>query len=230
MMVSLMASNSFDDPPSTTKVYFETMVAKELHSDNSKMPNLAIFVTLILCSLFMISRPFELANISLPVLLFFAITIPIRLVIKRDQNIPFSVNFNHPLMSDVPVGKAEVFVWLQSDKKWVLLKDARVRLATNTLFGGLDLVYDDEDYTRIGHFTNKKKVTAQLRRSLALLNQAIILSSLCNDEDAEQSSITDDSERRQREKQESELLQRSWFEEEQEVEVEGPMAKFLNRE
>ena len=110
------------------------------------------------------------------------------------------------------------------------MKDARVRLATSPLLGGLDLVYDDEDYTRIGHFTDKKKTTTQLRRSIALLNQAIILSILCNDEDAEKSSITDDGERRQREKQESELLQRSWLEEEQEIEVEGPMAKFLNRE
>jgi len=230
MMVSLMASDSFDAPPSTTKVYFETMVAKELYSDNSKMPKLAIIVTLILCLLFVLSRPLEFANIVLPVLLFFAIVIPIILIIERDKNIPFSVNFNHPLMSDEPMGEAQVFVWLLSDKKWVLLKDARVRLAANTLLGGLDLVYDDEDYTRIGHFTNQKKVTAQLRRSLALLNQAIILSTLCNDDDAEESSITDDGERRQREKQESELLQRSWLEEEQEIEVEGPMAKFLNRE
>jgi hypothetical protein len=206
------------------------MAAKQLYSDNSKMPKLAIIVTLILCSLFVLSRPFELANIVLPVLLFFAIVIPIIMIIERDRNIPFSVNFNHPLMSDEPMGKAQVFVWLSSDKKWVLLKDTRVRLATNALLGGLDLVYDDEDYTRIGHFTVQKKVTAQFRRSLALLNQAIILSKLCNDDDVEQSSITDDGERRQREKQESELLQRSWLEEEQEIEVEGPMAKFLNRE
>jgi hypothetical protein len=230
MMVSLMASNSFDDPPSTTKVYFETMVAKELHRDNSKIPKLAIIVALVLCSLFVLLRPFELVNILLSVLLFFAITIPIISIIERDRKIPFSVNFNHPLMSDEAMGKAQVFVWLLSDEKWVLLQDVRVRLATNTLLGGLDLVYDDENYTRIGHFTAKKKVTAQLRRSLALLNQSIILSTLCNDEDAEQSSIADDGERRQREKQESELLQRSWLEEEQEIEVEGPMAKFLNRE
>ena len=229
-MVSLMASDSFAVPPSTTKVYFETMVAKELYSDNSKMPKLAIIITLILCSLFVLSRPLELANIVLPMLLFFAIVIPIILIIERDRNIPFSVNFNHPLMSDEPMGRAQVFVWLPSDKKWVLLKDARVRLATSPLLGGLDLVYDDEDYTRIGHFTDKKKTTTQLRRSIALLNQAIILSILCNDEDAEKSSITDDGERRQREKQESELLQRSWLEEEQEIEVEGPMAKFFNRE
>ena len=229
-MVSLMASDSFAVPPSTTKVYFETMVAKELYSDNSKMPKLAIIITLILCSLFVLSRPLELANIVLPMLLFFAIVIPIILIIERDRNIPFSVNFNHPLMSDEPMGRAQVFVWLPPDKKWVLLKDARVRLATSPLLGGLDLVYDDEDYTRIGHFTDKKKTTTQLRRSIALLNQAIILSILCNDEDAKKSSITDDGERRQREKQESELLQRSWLEEEQEIEVEGPMAKFLNRE
>jgi hypothetical protein len=230
MMVSLMASNSFNDPPSTTKVYFETMVAKQSYSNDSKMPKLAIIVTLILCSLFLLSRPFGLANAILPVLLFFAIATPLILIIERDRNIPFSVNFNHPLMSDEPMGKAQVFVWLPSDKKWVLLQEERVRLATSPLLGGLDLVYDDEDYTRIGHFTNKKKTTTQLRRSIALLNQAIILANLCNDEDAEESSITDDSERRQREKQESELLQRSWLEDEQEIEVEGPLAKFLNRE
>ena len=230
MMVSLMASDSFNDPPSTTKVYFETMVAKQSYSNNSKMPKLAIIVTLILCSLFLLSRPFELANAILPVVLFFAIATPIILIIERDRTIPFSVNFNHPLMSDEPMGKAQVFVWLPSDKKWVLLQEERVRLATSPLLGGLDLVYDDEDYTRIGHFTDKKKTTTQLRRSIALLNQAIILANLCNDEDAEESSITDDSERRQREKQESELLQRSWLEDEQEIEVEGPLAKFLNRE
>ena len=230
MMVSLMASDSFNDPPSTTKVYFETMVAKQSYSNDSKMPKLAIVVTLILCSLFLLSRPFDLANSILSIVLFFAIATPIILIIERDRNIPFSVNFNHPLMSDEPMGKAQVFVWLPSDKKWVLLQEERVRLATSPLLGGLDLVYDDEDYTRIGHFTDKKKTTTQLRRSLALLNQAIILANLCNDEDAEESSITDDSERRQREKQESELLQRSWLEDEQEIEVEGPLAKFLNRE
>ena len=63
-----------------------------------------------------------------------------------------------------------------------------------------------------------------------LLNQAIVLAKLFNEEDAEESSIADDSERRIREKQDSELLQRSWLEDEQEIEIEGPLAKFLNRE
>lgn len=128
------------------------------------------------------------------------------------------------------MGDAQVFVWLSQDKKWVLLQDSRVRLIDNILLGGFDLVYDDEEYTWIGHFTASRKITAKIRRSIVLLNQAIVLAKLFNEEDAEESSIADDSERRIREKQDSELLQRSWLEEEQEIEIEGPLAKFLNRE
>jgi len=150
--------------------------------------------------------------------------------VDRDKCIPFAVNFNHPLMSDEPMGKAQVFVWLEADKKWVLLQDSMVRVAENTLLGGLDLVYDNEVYSRIGHYLIRNKITAQIRRSLVLLNQAIVLANLSNQDDAEESSHTDDIERRKREKQDSELLQRSWLEEEQEIEVEGPLAKFINRE
>lgn len=128
------------------------------------------------------------------------------------------------------MGEAQVFVWLLQDKKWVLLQDSRVRLIDNILLGGFDLVYDDEEYTWIGHFTASRKITAKIRRSIVLLNQAIVLAKLFNEEDAEESSIADDSERRIREKQDSELLQRSWLEEEQEIEIEGPLAKFLSRE
>jgi hypothetical protein len=133
-------------------------------------------------------------------------------------------------MSDEPMGMAQVYVWLSEDNKWVLLQDSRVRLIENTLLGGFDLVYDDEDYSRVGHFTTNRKITAKIRRSMMLLNQAIVLANLSNQEDAEKSSITEDSERRIREKQESELLQRSWLEDEQEIEVEGPLAKFLSKE
>ena len=128
------------------------------------------------------------------------------------------------------MGEAQVFVWLSQDKKWVLLQYSRVRLIDNILLGGFDLVYDDEEYTWIGHFTASRKITAKIRRSIVLLNQAIVLAKLFNEEDAEESSIADDSERRIREKQDSELLQRSWLEDEQEIEIEGPLAKFLNRE
>ena len=74
------------------------------------------------------------------------------------------------------------------------------------------------------------KITTQIKRSLVLLNQAIVLSELSNQDDAEESSNADDIERRKREKQDSDLLQRSWLEEETEIEVEGPLAKFINRE
>ena len=225
-----MASNSFKEPPSTTKVYFETMIARKLYLDNSKKPKLAISAALIIGSIFLLSTSLTLEKTALLVMIFLTFSFSILSFINRDRNIPFAVNFNHPLMSDEPMGMAQVYVWLSEDNKWVLLQDSRVRLIENVLLGGFDLVYDDEDYSRVGHFTTNRKITAKIRRSMMLLNQAIVLANLSNQEDAEKSSVAEDSERRIREKQESELLQRSWLEEEQEIEIEGPLAKFLSKE
>ena len=225
-----MASNSFKEPPSTTIVYFETMIARQVYLDVSKKPKLAIIGGLIFCVIFLLSTPVNLEKTALLLLMFLAISLSLKSFVNKDRSIPFAVNFNHPLMSDEPLGEAQVFVWLMGDNKWVLLQESRVRLIDNTLFGGFDLVYDDEDYTRIGHFTASRKITAKITRSIMLLNQAIVLAKLSNEEDAVESSRVDDSERRIREKQESELLQRSWLEEEQEIVIEGPLAKFLSRE
>ena len=225
-----MASNSFKEPPSTTKIYFETMIARQVYFDISKKPKLAGIGCLIFCIIFLLSTPFNLEKTALVLMILLAILSSLKSFVNRDRSIPFAVNFNHPLMSDEPMGEAQVFVWLMEDKKWVLLQESRVRLIENTLLGGFDLVYDDEEYTRIGHFTSSRKITAKITRSIMLLNQAIILGKLSNEEDAEESSIADDGERRIREAQDSELLQRSWLEEEQEIEIEGPLAKFLSRE
>ena len=226
-----MASDSFDEPPSTTKKYFDTMIAKQVYFENSKKPKMAILFIFILCVLLLFSvKPFDLNKTALIGTVFLIFSLSMKVHLERDKKIPFAVNFNHPLMSDEPMGQAQVFVWLEADIKWVLLQESRVRLVDNTLFGGVDLVYDDEEYTRIGHYSISNKITTQIKRSLALLNQAIVLSELSNQDDADESSNTDDIERRKREKQDSDLLQRSWLEEESEIEVEGPLAKFINRE
>lgn len=225
-----MASNSFDEPPSTTKVYFETMIARQLYINNSKKPQIAIIATLFLGSIFLLLTPFDLEKTLLVAMVILSFSFSILSFVNRDKNIPFAVNFNHPLMSDEPMGEAQVFVWLSADNKWALLQESRVRLIENSLLGGFDLVYDDEDYSRIGHFSLNHKITTKIRRSMLLLNQAIVLANLSNQEDVEELSITEDSERRIREKQDSELLERSWLEDEQEIEIEGPLAKFLSKE
>ena len=225
-----MASNSFKEPPSTTKVYFETMIARELYINNSKKPKVAIIAALFLGSILLLLTPFDLEKTVLVVMVLLAFSFSILSFINRDRNIPFAVNFNHPLMSDEPMGAAQVFVWLSEDNEWVLLQESRVRLIENTLLGGFDLVYDNEEYSRIGHFSLNNKITTKIRRSMLLLNQAIVLANLSNEDDAEKLSVTEDSERRIREKQDSELLQRSWLEDEQEIEIEGPLAKFLSKE
>jgi hypothetical protein len=181
-----MASNSFKEPPSTTKIYFETMIARQVYFDISKKPKLAGIGCLIFCIIFLLSTPFDLEKTALVLMILLAILSSLKSFVNRDRSIPFSVNFNHPLMSDEPMGEAQVFVWLMEDKKWVLLQESRVRLIENTLLGGFDLVYDDEEYTRVGHFTPSRKITAKITRSIMLLNQAIILGKLSNEEDAEE--------------------------------------------
>lgn len=226
-----MASNSFKEPPATTKIYFQTAAAKKVRAELIRYDKMIVFTIVIMLLMYLLTAAlgFE-SGVLLAAAAIAVFLIPFSLGYLKNMNIPFAVNFNHPLMSDEPMGIAQVFVWLTGDKKWQLLQESRVRLVDNNLLGGYDLVYDDENYTRIGHFSAKTTLTNMHKRSLLLLNQAIVLAKLSNDDDTEQSSLQDDEQRRQREKQDSDLLQRSWLEEEKEIEVEGPLAKLLNRD
>ena len=87
--------------------------------------------------------------------------------------------------------------------------------------GGFSLAQDTMDFPVVGHFTDKKQRTPTMVRHLALINQAIALRDAVNDvpdpiEDA-----------RDREAIDSGLLERSWLEEEKEIEVESPLVSFF---
>ena len=136
---------------------------------------------------------------------------------------PLAVNLNHPFMDGSSFGQAEVEIQL-SDGGWVDPGEHRIKAISDDLIGGFNIAHDTIDFPVLGHFSTAKKRTALLTRHLALINQAIALRDAVN-------NIPDPiADARDRETKESGLLDRSWLEEEQEIEVESPLVSFFKRE
>jgi len=123
-------------------------------------------------------------------------------------------------VEDDPIGKSNVMVRL-SDGRWVDLGHGRVRLAQDDLLGGCNLVRDNEDYTFLGHFSNRDSANRGLRKQVVLLNQALALRDAVN---GEEDTIE---QAREREGMDTGLLDRSWMEEQESIDVEpeGLMSK-----
>ncbi len=127
--------------------------------------------------------------------------------------VPLAVNLNHPFMGDLEMGQAVVMVQF-SDGLWGDVGVGRVRLTVDELMGGTLLIRDDDTYAVIGHFSHLPQHHPALKRYVILINQAIALRDAVNgDEDSIESA-------REREKIDSGLLERSWLEEEQNIEIE----------
>ena len=135
---------------------------------------------------------------------------------------PLAVNINHPFMEGEPLGHASLLVQL-SDGTWCNPGPHRVRVIRDDLMGGFSLAQDTLDFPVLGHFSQKREKTPTMVRHLALINQAIALRDAVNEvpdpiEDA-----------RERENTDSGLLERSWLEEEKELEVESPLVSFFRK-
>ena len=134
---------------------------------------------------------------------------------------PLGVNMNHPFVDDDPIGDAIVYVQL-SNGEWHEMGEHRVRLVSDDLIGGYNLVEDHEDYKTIGHFSNSKKKN-RLVKQVIIINQALGLRDVVNGD----GDPIDDA--RERESLDYGLLEREWLDEEELV-VDGPLAKFINKE
>ena len=136
-------------------------------------------------------------------------------------NIPLAVDMNHPFMDEDPIGVSSVMVRL-SDGQWRDIGEGRVRLAEDDLIDGSNLVRDNDDYTLIGHFSELPMSHRGLRKQIVVVNQAIAL------RDAVNGAEDTIEEARSRETKETGLLDRSWMEDQTEIEIEpdGLMSKF----
>ena len=129
-------------------------------------------------------------------------------------HVPLAVDMNHPFMvEDAPIGKSNVMVRL-SDGRWIDLGHGRVRLAQDDLLGGCNLVRDNDDYTFVGHFSALSSTHRGLKKQVVLLNQALALRDAVN---GEEDTIE---QARAREGMDTGLLDRSWMEEQESIEIE----------
>lgn len=134
---------------------------------------------------------------------------------------PLGVNINHPFVDEEPIGKAIVSVKL-SNGDWIDIGEHRVRLVEDELVKGFNLVEDHENYTTLGHFSESTNKT-RLSKQVIIINQALALRDVVN------GKADPIEEARERESMDYGLLEREWLDEE-ELDVEGPLAKFINKE
>ena len=136
-------------------------------------------------------------------------------------NTPLAVNLNHPFFTETPAGKASVFVQFSNDE-WQELGPHRVRLIDDEMVGGFSLVEDDDEYKFIGHYS-KAKNKNWVMKQVIIINQALSLRDGVNGHPDPIENA------RARESLDYGLLDRAWLEEE-EIAVEGPLAKLINKE
>lgn len=200
--------------------FIDTPVAQPLiKGRNTAMVGSVVFALV----LFFLLRQFALSSALAS--LFAAITLIMNATVvwlrfQSHASTPLAVNLNHPFMDTEPMGEARVLIQM-ADGRWIAPGEHRVRTIPDDLLGGFTLVQDTEDFPALGHFSSAKEVAGALARHLALINQAIALRNAINEvhdpiEDA-----------RDREKNDSGLLERSWLEDEEVVDVESPLVSFF---
>ena len=133
---------------------------------------------------------------------------------------PFAVNPAHPLMELLSDKEAKVMIRLH-DGRWELAGEYRYRLVEDDLLKGFNLVTLDDNYSIFGYFTDQKSQSSSLRRTMALLNQALAL------RDAHNGEADEIEDARKRESMDFGLLKREWPDDEDTQDALGPIAKKL---
>ena len=201
-------------------LFIETPVAQPL----VKGRNLAMAGSLgVAVLLFVVLRQFAFSGNLALLIAFITLAVNATVVMLRYANnasTPLAVNLNHPFVDEEPLGQAKVLIRL-ANGEWIDPGPHRVRTVPEELLGGYNLVQDTDDYPVLGHFVDQKDRNGALARHLALINQAIALRDAVNE-------VPDPIENaRQREAMDTGLLERSWLEDEDEVQVESPLVSFF---
>ena len=135
------------------------------------------------------------------------------------SSIPLAVNLNHPFMEAGAVDNSELMVKFTSE--WIDPGVHRLKVVKDPISGFLIHKNDDEHSVLSEWNTNKN--LKLLSKQLAIINQAISLNNAVNESKDE----FDDA--RERESQESTLLDREWLPEE-ELEIQGPLSRMFSSE
>lgn len=140
--------------------------------------------------------------------------------VQKKNAYPLAVNICHPFVDQEIGGVAKVLVQFH-DGTWVDVGDTRVRHIRDELRGGWLLVEDEGDYSPIGYFSEKNEKFVS--RSVVIINQALALRDGAN-------NVKDTIDNaRARESIDSGLLERSWLEDEEGIEIETPMTRMFSK-
>ena len=159
------------------------------------------------------------ANILLVIFVVIAVNSVLIWRAKQVVKIPLAVNLNHPFMDSQYVSDSEIMV--NFSDKWINPGNFRLKLAKDSLGGWIVHRQDEEISTLSMWNTSKNEQT--LQKQISIINQAISLNNAVNESNDEFEDA------RERESQESTLLERDWLPEE-ELDVQGPISRILSNE
>lgn len=162
---------------------------------------------------------FWFVNIIIVISVVIAVNVILIKSAKKAINIPLAVNLNHPFMESDYISDSEVMVNFSG--KWIDPGSYRLKLAKDTL-GGWIVHRQDEEITTLSVWDSSLKEPT-LQRYLTIINQAISLNNAINESNDEFGDA------RERESQESTLLERNWLPEE-EIDIQGPISRMFSNE
>ena len=169
---------------------------------------------------FILAAVFLEINLLLITILVVAMNvILIRSLISASATVPLAVNLNHPFMESEPVSKSEIMV--KFSENWIDPGAHRLKLAKDSLSCWVIHRQDDDLSVLSVWDTNLKE--SVLNKHLAIINQAISLNNAVNGSNDEFEDA------RERESQESTLLEREWLPE-KEIDVQGPISRIFTNE
>jgi len=143
----------------------------------------------------------------------------IRNLISASAAVPLVVNLNHPFMESEPVSESEIMVKFTDE--WINPGIHRLKLAKDSLSCWV-VHRQDEDLSVLSVWQTNQKESV-LAKHLSIINQAISLNNAINKSNDEFEDA------RERESQESTLLEREWLPEE-ELDVQGPISRIFSNE
>ena len=204
------------DAPKGLILFSNTPLGKEFDESTRNLKILLIVVNLA----FILSAVFlEINLLLIAVLVVVLNAILIRSLISASAAVPLAVNLNHPFMESEPVSKSEIMV--KFSENWIDPGTHRLKLAKDSLSCWVIHRQDDDLSVLSVWDTNLKE--SVLNKHLAIINQAISLNNAVNGSNDEFEDA------RERESQESTLLEREWLPEE-EIDVQGPISRIFTNE
>lgn len=183
----------------------------------STLKNYAIYA--ILASVLIFTVLFWFVNISVVISIILITDVVIILRVKNYSSVPLAVNLNHPFMESSAVADSEIMVKFSDN--WINPGISRLKLVKDPLTGW-NVHRQDENMSILSGWDSNLK-EKDLNRQLSIINQAISLNNAINESNDEFEDARD------RESQDSTLLEREWLPED-EIDVQGPLSRMFSTE